>query len=61
MMVDRYTHLRELMIKLYVILVLSPFNGVITVSPPPGVHKLCKNFLHPDKGSRSGFLLMEGP
>lgn len=59
MMVDRYTHQRELMIKPYVILVLCPFNRVITVNPPSGVHKLCKNFLHPDKGSRSVFQPIE--
>lgn len=60
MMVDRYTRQWELMIKPYVILVLYPFNRVTTVNPPAGVHKLCKTFLHPDKGSRSVFQPMEG-
>lgn len=60
MTVDRYTHLWELVIQPYIILVLQPFNRVITVSSPARVHKLCKQFLHPDKGSRTGFQPMEG-
>ena len=59
MTVDRYTHLWELVIKPYIILVLCPFNRVITVSSPARVHRLCKQFLHPDKGSRSGLQPME--